>query len=70
MTLAASAALGAVFGVLAGACAFFITYAELKRNWSFFGSPARRAFRTALVTFVFFFLATLLLPQIFQAAGD
>ena len=69
MTLAASAALGLVFGLLAGACAFFITYAELRRNWSFFGSPVRRALRTAFVTFVFFFVATMILPQLFRAAS-
>jgi hypothetical protein len=66
MTLATSAAFGLVFGALAGACAFFIAYAELKRNWTFFGSPARRALRTALVTFAIFFAATMLLPVLFR----
>ena len=67
MTLAASAAFGVVFGLLAGACAFLITYTELRRNWSFLGNPVRPALRSGFVTFLFFFLATMLLPQVFRA---
>jgi hypothetical protein len=53
------AVLGLAFGLLAAACAFAISYAEYKRNWSFRGSATRMALRSALVTFVFFFLAAL-----------
>jgi hypothetical protein len=69
VTLAAGAALGIVFGLLAGACAFVIAYSELKRNWSFMGNPVHRALRTAAVTFLIFFIATMLLPQLFLAIG-
>jgi len=58
--------LGLVFGLLAGASAFVIAYAEYKRNWAFSGNPVHHALRTALVTFVFFFLAGVLLPWLFQ----
>jgi len=63
--------LGLVFGALAGGCAFVIAYSEYRRNWSFTGSAVRMALRSAVVTFLFFFLATMLLPQVFRAvAGD
>jgi RsiW-degrading membrane proteinase PrsW (M82 family) len=61
-----SAVLGVVFGVLAAACAFVISYGEYKRNWSFRGSAWKMALRSALVTFAFFFLAALLLAEIFR----
>jgi RsiW-degrading membrane proteinase PrsW (M82 family) len=61
-----SAVLGVVFGVLAAACAFVISYGEYKRNWSFRGSAWKMALRSALVTFAFFFLAALLLAGIFR----
>ena len=66
MTLELSAALGLVFGLLAAACAFTISYAEYKRNWSFRGSAVKMALRSALVTFAFFFLAALLLAAVFR----
>jgi hypothetical protein len=61
-----SAALGLVFGLLAAACAFTISYGEYKRNWSFRGSAVNMALRSAAVTFVFFFLAAVLLAVIFR----
>ena len=67
MNLAASAALGVVFGLLGGACAFVIAYSEYRRNWSFTGNAVHMALRSAAVTFLVFFLATLILPQIFSA---
>jgi hypothetical protein len=66
VSLEFSAALGATFGLLAGACAYVISYGEYKRNWSFRGSAAKMALRSALVTFLFFFLAALALPLIFR----
>jgi hypothetical protein len=66
MGLEVSAVLGAVFGLLAAACAFFISYAEYKRNWSFRGSATKMALRSALVTFVFFFVAALALGVAFR----
>ena len=66
MNFALSASLGAAFGLLAAACAFVISYGEYKRNWSFRGSASMMALRSALVTFVFFFLAAIALGFIFQ----
>lgn len=66
MNLELSAVLGAVFGALAAACAFAISYAEYKRNWSFRGSATKMALRSALVTFVFFFVAAIALGFVFQ----
>jgi hypothetical protein len=61
-----SATLGVVFGLLAAACAFVISYAEYKRNWSFRGNAVAMALRSAFVTFVFFVLAAIGLGAIFQ----
>ena len=66
MNLELSAALGLVFGLLGAACAFVISYAEYKRNWSFRGSATRMAMRSALVTFLFFFLAAIGLGLVFR----
>lgn len=66
MNLELSAALGLVFGVLAAACAFTISYAEYKRNWSFRGSAVQMSLRSAAVTFAFFFVAAILLSVIFR----
>lgn len=66
MNLELSAALGAVFGLLAAAGAFVISYGEYKRNWSFRGSAVKMALRSAIVTFVFFFVAAMLLGAIFR----
>lgn len=66
MNLELSAGLGVVFGLLAAACAFTISYAEYKRNWSFRGSAVKMALRSAAVTFAFFFLAAILLGAIFR----
>jgi hypothetical protein len=49
--------LGAVFGTLAGICAFVIAYGEYRRNWAFTGNAVTMALRSALVAFLFFFLA-------------
>ena len=68
MNLELSAALGVVFGLLAAACAFTISYGEYKRNWSFRGSAVKMALRSAAVTFAFFFLAAILLSAIFRWA--
>jgi hypothetical protein len=66
MNLQMSAALGAIFGLIAGAAAFVISYGEYKRNWAFTGNAVHMALRSALVAFLFFFLATLALPWIFR----
>jgi len=57
MTLQLAAVLGVTFGLLAAACAYVISYAEYKRNWSFRGNAATKALGSAAVAFVFFFLA-------------
>jgi hypothetical protein len=66
VNLQLSAVLGAAFGVLAAGCAYVISYAEYKRNWSFRGSAAKMALRSAGVTFVFFFVAAIALAVIFR----
>lgn len=66
MTLELSASLGVVFGLLAAACAFTISYGEYKRNWSFRGSAVKMALRSAAVAFGFFFLAAILLSVVFR----
>ena len=66
MNLQLSATLGVVFGVLAAACAYVISYGEYKRNWNFRGSAVKMALRSAAVTFAFFFLAAMLLSVIFR----
>jgi len=66
VSLELSAVLGLVFGALAGACAFFISYHEYKNNWNFRGSAAAMALRSALVAFLFFFVAAIALAAIFD----
>jgi hypothetical protein len=66
VNLELSAALGVVFGLLAAACAFVISYGEYRRNWSFRGSAVKMALRSAAVTFAFFFAAAMLLSVIFR----
>ena len=52
--------------LLAGACAFFISYHEYKNNWNFRGSPSKMALRSAFVAFAFFFVAAIALGVVFQ----
>jgi hypothetical protein len=66
VNLELSAVLGVVFGGLAAACAYLISYHEYKSNWSFRGSAAKMALRSAMVAFVFFFAAALVLGVLFQ----
>ena len=67
MTATAFALFGALFGLLAGACAFLISYYEYKRNWAFTGNPVRAALRSGVVAFLVFFIASLVLPPLLQA---
>ena len=69
MDLALGAVFGLVFGALAGACAFAIAYHEYKRNWSFRGSAAKMALRSAFVAFVFFFVASIVLVMVFRSVA-
>jgi H+/Cl- antiporter ClcA len=66
VSLGGGATIGVVFGLLAAVCAYVIAYSEYRRNWTFTGSAVRMALGTALVTFVIFFLAGLLLPFLFE----
>ena len=61
--------IGVVFGSLAGLCAFFIAYAEHRQRMRAptEASPERQATRTAIVTFLVFFLASCALPWILQS---
>ena len=65
-----SVVLGLVFGLVAAACAFVISYAEYKRNWSFHGSATKMALRSALVAFVFFFVGAIVVVAIFRMVAD
>ena len=69
MDLELGAVFGLVFGTLAGACAYAIAYHEYKRNWSFRGNAAAMALRSALVAFVFFFVAAVALAVIFRSVA-
>ena len=69
MTSGTFALFGALFGLLAGACAFLISYYEYKRNWAFAGNPARAALRTGVVAFLVFFVASLVLPWLLKSVG-
>ncbi len=54
--------LGLVFGALAAACAFLISYAEYRRRFLRPDQNATRmALHTAVVTFAFFVVAALVL---------
>ncbi len=61
------AVIGVLFGVLAGACAFVIALAEYERHFPDRRRAVRMAFQTALVTLIFFVLASLLLPWLLGA---
>jgi H+/Cl- antiporter ClcA len=58
--------LGALFGLLAGACAFVIAYAEYQRHFPGRRKPLQMALQTALVAFLFFFLLSAVLPWVLQ----
>ena len=54
--------IGAIFGLLAGACAYVIAYNEYRqRMLRLDQNPRRMALQTAIVTFVFMFLAAVVL---------
>ncbi len=62
-------ALGVLFGLLAAACAYVISYAELRRRFLSPGqNPRRMALRTAAVTFVFFVVAAIVLSFVLPFA--
>jgi len=67
-------ALGVVFGALAAACAYLISYAELRRRFLRPDqNPRRMALETAVVTFVFFIVAAIVmsfvLPLVMKPAS-
>jgi hypothetical protein len=66
VTLASRAAIGLIFGLIAGACAFVIAYSEYRRNWAFHGNAGLAALRTAIVTFLLFLAAGIVLPWVFR----
>jgi len=67
--LATFVIVGVIFGSLAGLSAFYIAYAEHRQRMRAptERSPEQLAARTAIVTFLFFFLASCALPWILQA---
>ncbi len=68
-TLQFFAFFGTLFGFLAGSAAFVIAYAEYRRRFLDEGSrPFRMAMRTGVVTFLFFLVASILLPWILHLA--
>ncbi len=61
-------ALGALFGALAAACAYIISYTELRRRFLRPDqNPRRMALHTAVVTFLFFMTAALVLAFVLPA---
>ena len=66
MNVTLAAVFGFVFGTIAAAAAYVIAYAEYKRNWSFRGNAVTASLRSAVVAFVFFFLAALALAFLFE----
>lgn len=55
-------AIGAIFGVLAAACAYVISYNEYRqRMLRFDQNPRQMALQTAIATFVFMMLAAVVL---------
>jgi hypothetical protein len=59
---------GTLFGLLAGSAAFVIAYGEYRRRFLEEGSrPFQMAMRTGIVTFLFFLVASLVLPWILHA---
>ena len=64
------AALGALFGTLAAACAYVISYAEYRqRMLRPDQDPRRMALGTATVTFAFFFVAAVVLSFVLNRTG-
>jgi hypothetical protein len=60
-------AIGAVFGVLAAACAYLIALNEYRqRMLRMDQNPRRMALQTALVTFVFILIASVVLSFVLQ----
>ncbi len=57
--------IGLIFGALASACAFVISYGSYHNQFMDTRTPMRLALHTAGVTFVFFFVACTLLPWVF-----
>ncbi len=67
-------ALGTLFGALAAACAYLITYAELQRRFLRPDqNPRQMALKTAAVTFLFFVVAAVvlsfILPLVMKPTG-
>ncbi len=64
-------ALGTLFGALAAACAYLISYAELRQRFLRPGqNPRRMALQTATVTFVFFIVAVVVLSFVLPSLSD
>jgi hypothetical protein len=62
-------AIGAVFGVLAAACAYFIALNEYRQRMLRMDQhPRRMALQAALVTFVFILIASVVLSFVLQPA--
>jgi hypothetical protein len=60
---------GAIFGALAAAGAYLISYDEYRRRrLRMDQSPRRMAFGTAAVTFAFFFIAAIVLSFVLKPA--
>jgi hypothetical protein len=64
-------AIGTLFGALAAACAYVISYAEYRqRMLRLDQNPRRMALETAAVTFAFFLVAAVVLSFLLGPAGS
>ena len=65
-TVVASVMVGLAFGLLAAASAFVVAFREYRRHFPGWRRPVRMALQTAVVAFLFFFVASMLLPWLFR----
>ena len=56
---------GLVSGTIAGTCAFVVSFGSYQNQFMDTRTPRRLALQTAIVTFLFFFLAAIALPVVF-----
>ena len=66
MSFGAAVLVGTAAGLLAGTCAFLISYGEYKHHFWEKGKPRRMAWQTAVSTFVVFLVLIVLASRMLQ----